>query len=229
MRTRYPDRDFADEETMFGQIDDDYADYERRIGEYEARDKVVEEGMGRDPRAAHFFVQLVKGENPWTSLINMIGADGVRELMDDPAKQEEFAKANKEYVERLSEETSLKEEYRKNIAESMQMLDELSQERGLSDETVDAAMDLLAGIVDDAIRGRFRRENVEMALNALQRDADLENARAEGEIAGRNAKIEEQRRRSRQGDGMPGMGGASTAVPVPAKKGFLDDLPQRKF
>ena len=34
LKKRYPDREFADDEALFGQVNDDYDDYDNQIGQY---------------------------------------------------------------------------------------------------------------------------------------------------------------------------------------------------
>ena len=62
-----------------------------------------------------------------------------------------------------------------------------------------------------------------MALKALNHDANVEAARGEGEVAGRNAKIEERLRQSKAGDGLPAMGGANNGPTRKQSKGSLVD------
>lgn len=209
LRTRHPDSEYADDEALFGQIDDDYADYDRRLGEYEEREGKMAKLLGKDPRAAQFISDLAKGEDPWIAVLKRLGAEGVTDLMNDPSKQEAYAEANKEYVARVAREKDLEKEYETNFAESMNLLQQIQTEQGLSDEVVDAAMDIVMRMVNDAVVGKFSRETIDMALKMVSRDADIENARSEGEVAGRNAKIEAQLRKSQQGDGMPGAGAGS--------------------
>lgn len=229
MRTKYPEKKFEDEEELFGQIDDDLAAGEEEIGKYKEREQILTDGFSRDPRAANFFVRILKGENPWSALVEMVGVDGVAELLNDPAKQEEFAEANRKYVERIAKEKSLGEEYEANFASSMKLLEQMQAERGLSDEQIDGAMDFIMKMVNEAIMGKFTPETIDMALKAINHDAEVEAARAEGEVAGKNAKIDEKLRKTKAGDGLPAMGGATVAVPTEKRKGFFDDLPRRKF
>ena len=35
LKAKYPDKEYVDEEAVYGQINDDYDDYDNRIGEYE--------------------------------------------------------------------------------------------------------------------------------------------------------------------------------------------------
>lgn len=209
MKKKYPDRNFEDEEELFGQIDDDFAANEEEIGKYRQREESLTNVLSGNPMAAQFVTALAKGESPWAGVIEHIGIDGWTELINDPSKQEELAEANRKYVERVAKEKKLEEEYKANFAESMKMLEQMQQERGLSDENIDAAMDLIMKMVGEAILGKFTPETVDMALKALNHDADAEAARTEGEVAGRNAKIEERVRKPQAGDGLPAMAGSN--------------------
>lgn len=227
LKTRYPDREFADDEVLFGQIGEDYDDYERRIGEYTDREKKMEEMLQRDPRSAQFISDLANGKDPWIAVVEQIGSDGVIELINDPAKKEAMDEANRIRAERMAKEQELEAEYEKNLAESQVLREQLDEQYG--EETVDAAIAVIDQMCKDAIMGKITKEAFEMALKVVNREADIENARSEGELAGRNAKIEEKLRKQTGGDGMPAMGGSSAAPAVPKKKGFFDDIPQRKF
>lgn len=215
LKKKYPDREYGDDEALFGQIDEDYSDYEKRLGEYQDREGRLTELLSKDPRSARFITDMANGKDPWIAVIERLGIDGVTDLMNDPDKQESYAEANRKYVERLAKEQSLEEEYQKNIAESMKLLERVQQERGLGDETLDAAVDLVMRIAHEAIVGKFTEETVDLALKALNHDADMANARTEGTVAGRNERIEERLRKPRQGDGQPNLGGSNNA---PARK-----------
>lgn len=211
LKQKYPDREFADDEALFGQIDDDYADYDNRLNDYKKREQSLTELFAKDPRNAQFITDMAKGNDPWIAVIERLGIDGITDLMNDPEKQEAYAEANRKYVERLAKEKSLEEEYQKNFAESMRLLETIQKERQLGDETVDAAMDLVMRIANEAIVGKFTEETINMALNAVSHDADVQNARDEGTVAGRNAKIDERLRKPDKGDGQPNLAGSNNA------------------
>ncbi len=212
LKAKYPDKEYADDEALFGQIDDDYAAYDEEIGKYKEREGKLNALLAMSPSNARFLTDMAKGVDPWIAVIERLGIDGITDLINDPDKQEAYAEANKKYVERLADEERLEEEYRTNLAESLKLLEQLQGEKGLSDETVDAAMDLVLQMANEALVGKFSRETIETALDALNRDADINSARSEGEIAGRNAKIEEKLRKQKSGDGMPTIAGANNSV-----------------
>ena len=38
LKKKYPDRDYADDEALFGQINDDYDEYDTELGQYRDRE-----------------------------------------------------------------------------------------------------------------------------------------------------------------------------------------------
>ena len=218
LKKKYPDREFADDEALFGQVNDDYDNYDNQIGQYKEREKALTDLFAKNPRSARFLTDMAKGEDPWISTVRRLGIDGITDIINNPDKQEEYAKANSEFVERLAREEELENEFQQNFAESMSTLERIQQERQLGDETVDAAMELVMRIANEAIVGKFTEETINMALNAINHDADVQNARTEGTVAGRNAKIDEKLRKPKQGDGMPNLGGSNNAPTNKEKK-----------
>ena len=213
LKGRYPDKDFSDDEAMYGQIAADFADYDRDIDGFKEREASLVDLFNNNPSAARFITDLAKGEDPWIAVIKRLGIDGITDLLNNPEKQEEYAKANADYVERLGKEKELEDEYNANLSESLALLERIQGEKQLSDEQMDAAYALIMKIANEAIVGKFSEETVNMALNALNHDDDVENARAEGAIAGKNAKIDEKLRTKEEGDGMPNNASGNAQAP----------------
>lgn len=224
MKKKYPDREYADDEELFGQINDDYDEYDKELGQYKERETRLTELFRNDPRSARFITDMAKGVDPWISVIERLGIDGVTDIINDPDKQEEYAEANRKYVERIAKEESLKEEYDKNIAESMVLLEQIQKEKGIDDNTIDAAMELIMKITHEAIMGKFTAETIDMALKAINHEADVNNARTEGAIAGRNERIEEKLRKPAGGDGQPNLSGSNNAPTRKNRKKNIFDL-----
>lgn len=225
LKKKYPETDFEDEDSVFGKINEDYAEHENQLNQYKEREGRITDLFSKDPRSAQFIVDMAKGNDPWIAIIERLGIDGITDIMNDPTKQEEYAKANEAYVQRLAKEKTLEEEYQKNFAESMDLLERIQQERKLSDDTIDAAMELVIRIANEAIVGKFTEETIGMALNAITHDADVENANSEGVIAGRNAQIEEKVRKPKAGDGIPHLAGSNNnPAPMRTKGESIFDI-----
>lgn len=216
LKQKYPDREYADDEALFGQISDDYDDYDSQLSGYKERESKLTDMFMNDPQSAQFITDMAQGKDPWASLINRIGIDGVKEMLEDPAKMEEFSKSNKEYVERMAKQKGLEEEWEKNMKNTLSMLEQKQKEHGLTDEQIDAAADWIKGITNDAVIGIIKPETIDMALKAINHDADIAAASEEGEIRGKNAKAEAKLRKPMRGDGTPTLAGANNA-PAPSR------------
>lgn len=223
LKSRYPDRQFDDDEATFGQISDDYDDYDAKLSKYKDHEDKLAAMMGSDPRSAHFLMSWKDGADPVVELVRQFGTD-IKDAVDDPARQEEIAAANKDFVERVAKEKELEETYQKNLEKSLQGLDELQKARGLSDEEVDKAMELLIGIVKDGVMGKFDTESIEMAMKALHHDDDVAAAGHEGEVRGKNTKIRQQLRKEQQGDGTARLGGTSVTGGKPKRAQTIFEL-----
>lgn len=224
LKKKYPDREYADDEALFGQINDDYDEYDSQLTGYRDRERTLTDMFTRDPRSAQFITDMAQGKDPWASLINRIGIDGVKEMLDDPAKMEEFSKSNKEYVDRMAKQKGLEEEWEKNMKSTLTMLEQKQQELGLTDEQLDAAADWIKEVTNDAVIGIIKPDTLEMALKAINHDADIAAASAEGEIRGKNAKTEAKLRKPKRGDGTPTLAGANNAPAPSRQKGSIFDI-----
>lgn len=200
MSGRYPDMDFTDEEVFFGRINDDYDDYDKEIEGYRDREKTFSDMFTSDPRSAAFLMSWRNGDDPAVALIRQFGTE-IKDVIDDPERQEEIAAANKEYVERVAKEKEYEDMYQKNLAESLAYLEKLQSESGMSDDEIDKTMEFIIGIIRDGVVGKFAPETIEMARKALNHDVDVSQAAHEGEVKGRNEKIEEKLRKKTKGDG----------------------------
>lgn len=226
LKAKYPDKEFADDEALFGQINDDYDSYDNELSGYREREKALSDLFASNPRSAAFLTDWRKGEDPIVGMIRKFG-DDFKAALEDPDKQEALAAANKEFAERIAQEEQYESEYQKNISETLSTLEKIQQETGLSDEDIDSAMDFLIGIVRDGIMGKFTRESVNMALKAIKHDSDVEQADREGEVRGRNTKIEEKLRKGGRNDGTANLGsknagGKRTSAAMP-ELGAIDE------
>lgn len=219
---KYPDMDFTDDEVLAGRINDDYDDYESQLSGYRENEKKITDLFNSDPRSASFMIGWSEGADPAVELVRQFGTD-IKEAIDDPERQEAIAAANKEYLERVAKSKELEEQYQANIAESLKHIDELQAKNGLTDEQVDAAMALVLQIANDAVVGKFTPETIEMAMKAINHDADVTEASYEGEVRGRNTKIDETLRKRQSGDGVAALAGKNNIPPKRAGRSIFDE------
>lgn len=224
LKSKYPDKEFDNDDALYEQIGGDYDQYEKDLESYKGREKALSDMFTSDPRSASFLQSWRGGEDPAIALVRLFG-DDIREAIDDPEKQEELAQANKEFVERVAQSKELEEQYQTNLAQSLDNLDALQAEMSLSDEDMDKAMELVLKIVSDGVQGKFSNDTIKMALKAMNYEADVESAQHIGEVKGRNAKIDEKLRTKSNSDGMAQLdGGAMPAQPSRRKPMSLFDI-----
>lgn len=223
MRKKYPDKAFEDDEEIFGTIGEDYDGYEKEIEGYQGREKALSDMFAADPRSAQFLTDMHRGGSPWANYIRLFGPE-LKDSLDDPETLKQIEEAETDYVKRVAENKKLQEEYEKNIAATNETLNQIQNEKGLSEEQSKEVEAVLIGIVRDGVIGIFKPETIEMVLKALNYDADVANAAEEGEIAGRNAKITEQLRQAEKGDGTAPLNGKNSAPSQPTSSQSIFEL-----
>jgi hypothetical protein len=213
MASRHPDKNYSDDEALYGQIIEDVAQSDDEIAKYKEREQTFADMFTADPRSAQFIVNWRNGEDPTVGLIRQFGME-IKDAIDDPEMQEAIAQANKEYVERVAEEKEYEEMYKRNLEQTLRDLDAIQKEMGLSDEQAEGALMFLHTISSDGVLGKFSPESIKMALKAMNHDADVAQAAHEGEVKGRNIKIEEKLRTKKKGDGTAPLDGKNSNMGV---------------
>ena len=213
-----------DEEAYFGRLNEFADERDEELNGFRKSDKELRGLIDNDPTLATFISDSANGKHPIHSIVERVGKDGFNAMLEDPETAKLIEEADKSYLERVAKEKSLSDEYEANLAESMNRLEKMQTERGLSDEQAEAAMKLVTDIVDEVIMGKFTERTLDMALNAINHDSDVATAREEGEIAGRNKKIKTELRKPTQGD-VPMLGGGGRGMaPEPPKQESIFDI-----
>lgn len=214
LKAKYPDKEFADDEALFGQINDDYDDYDTKLAGYKEREKSLSELFSSNPRSAAFLMDWRNGEDPVVGMIRKYG-DDFKAALEDPEKQDALAAASKEYAERIAQERDYEKQYKRNIAETLVVIETLQKEENISDSEIDDCIEFLSGIMKDAILGKYSKESILMARKAINHDIDVEMADREGEVRGRNTRIEEKLRKNSKSDGTVNLSGKNNTKTQP--------------
>lgn len=217
LKAKHPEGNFEDDEAIYGQIHDDYDDFDKDIKdrnareeEMKAREAAFSELFTSDPRSSDFLKSWRDGGDPVIELIRQFGTD-IKDAIDDPERLDEIAAANKEYLDRISQAKELEEQYQTNLAASLEALEKYQADNGLSDDEVDRIMEFLVTVMKNGILGIFSPESFDMALKAINHDADVAQAGHEGEVKGKNTKVEATLRKNKKSDGTAQLGGKNNS------------------
>lgn len=146
-------------------------------------------------------------------------ADDEGDLADRLLKATEL----NEVKRRREENKALEEEYKKNEEERVKTLAKFQDDNNLSDEELDAVWDGLLGILTDFLHGKVSMETLRTVKNGIDYDKAVSQASHEGELRGRNAKIEERLNRNIQGDGLGALQAGHNSASRQRGKTIFDD------
>ncbi len=218
MKSRYPDRDFDEVESPDGissksrleeSIAEALADDENRISElaekqktYEADAEVLSDIFHKSPRSAVFLTALAATGNPAVAIYKAYGSDALKALEDGKASEFITEMEAKDAAEREAD-ARYEQEKEANLKASFEALDAWGNEKGLSDDDKVNVFMRFYNILQDAASGKYSVDLFEMGWKADHYGEDVENARHEGEVTGRNAKIQEMARKRRDTQSLP--------------------------
>lgn len=217
---RYPDREFTGQDGTDAQdvIDDSleemFSEYETRENEYTNNSRKLNELFASDPRVGTLFLRWAEGGNIMEHLIEDFGDEFLDALASEEGKQK-FLDSHNKWLDRMANSRKANEEADANFRESMSVLDAFQEEHNLTDEQAFAVFDKIHQIGSDMARGIYTADSYLLALNAINHDKDVATAKAEGELAGKNAKIKEKMRSGAELERElpPSLGGQGSGVP----------------
>lgn len=223
IRGRYPDLDVENEDEFYGRLNDEFDRFDR--GDKAQRE--LGDLLASDPRSAGFLMVMRKGGNPVEYLIENYGDDFKAALESEEGKNK-FSEAFSKYMERQTRDKELQKQAEDNLRLMIQGLEEAQSEGKFSDEDARAAYEFLyadGGLLDRIVVNGVTKDDWMMLMKAANYDKSMmdaakreEEARNEGEIAGRNANIDINKRKSTKVDRLPPDLGSSGGMTSPTKK-----------
>ena len=223
MSQKYPDKVF-DGDNATDDLDELVAsELEANASELEAsraNNKKLVDLMNKDPRHARYIMRMMteEGANPLSVMMEIYGPDLMDALQSEEGK-EMMSKATEKYLEVKASEEAGEAERMQNYEQSVKDIAAFADEKGLNDEQAVAVFEKINQIGFDVIEGRYTREAMQMAYDAMNFSSAVENARKEGERDGKNAKIQERLAKvSKPIEMPPAVGGQGATVPEPKAK-----------
>lgn len=206
LKSRHPENEYADDEAIYGAINDDYDADQKELEGYKANEKTMSDMMGKNPKAASFLQGMMKGGNPWTEFVRNFGEEGI-DYFTDPDNADEIGEAQAEYLKRVADESKLSDEFAKNMEASQSVFDQMDKEFG--EDVTNELVGKMMSVANDVIRGKFTKEALEMFRLAENHDQDVADAAHEGEVRGKNSKHVERLKLRKKDDGTANLDSAT--------------------
>lgn len=237
-QARFPDRTFTRPEGQDGQ-DVQIADLDEAINEaMDADASQIAESTSKneqlakllygDPRAADFLNLWIETGDPRSALVEVFG-DELAELATEEGRGK-FQTQLESYRERVRKSKELEDEEDRNWDGFLERLDNWGNERNLSNDDKAAIAVRLIDIKQKGNVNMYDEDDFNTVWRGIHYEGDVEAARNEGLIAGRNERIEATRktRGAAAGQAMPsisgGRGGSMPAPQPPKKRSVWDDI-----
>ena len=240
MRSRYPDRNFdspnspdspdglESPDSLEQSIVETLAENDRRLGELdelESKTNALSELLNNSVRASVFLNTLASTGDPSAAIYRAYGKEAHDAFVQGDAS-ELIASIEADDQRRRSEDEAFEAEKAANLQASFDALDQWGDSKGLDEDQKVAVFMRFYNILSDALVGKYSPELFEMGWKADNYDTDVENARREGEVAGRNANIRAQTRRRQASAAMPpALSGQGVRQSEPRPAAAADDNP----
>lgn len=208
MRSKYPDRNFGGQDGQDGQDDlmqslaEEFDALDAKLGEYDENNSKLTKFLSTSDKGAAFFNEWVRTGNPAAAFRKIYGQNAF-EAITTPEGAQILAEIEAEEAKNKADKDARDAEVTENFRQSLEACRSWAESRGLSEEEGYDALTRLMDILSDAEDGKYSTELFDMAWKADHYDADVESARHEGEVNGRNAKIQESSLLRKQAAAVP--------------------------
>ena len=209
---RHEGQQFRSDDDYYRQMRADADEDDASMQRYRENEEALNDMFANDPRAADFFEQWRNNpdKDPISYMIRVYGTEGLKEKLNDPNFADEFEEANKEYLERTAEGKNYAFQLESNLDKSLDVIDAWAQKHGMSTEEADQVAQEVFDRYKRIRLGELNEDDLDWVYKAKNHDVDVENAAMEGEVRGRNQRIEEKLRKG-SGNPMPSLGGTASS------------------
>lgn len=217
LRTYNPEGAYDEDEALYDGVGSMLDEREASLSEMRGKMDELAQVFKRSPQVASFFVDLIDGAGIYESLSRNFGPDLMAAINGDDEVRASYDNGLAEWQAAADEREARNNTFKTNSDQTMAEYEAWLAEEGYTPEDraeLEAEMMAVSNAMGE---GKFM--DFVRALNRSRRyDRDIENARSEGEIRGRNARIAEERTLPTEGDGLPNMQGAARPDEVPLRE-----------
>lgn len=212
----YPDDDEADEELFWKRHNERTKEYDKLKKSDDDFRKVISE----HPQFGGMFLDAADGKDFFESLLGRFSKEDILAAYDDPEKAKSLSESYTNYMKGQEESKKLREEGENNIKETISRFSKYCEKNDIGEEEMAAMWQQMNDFYTDGLKGKYSDKLFDMMRKAATHDADVENARQEGELKGHNAKVQATLAKGKAPKGLPPTfdGGQGGTAPEPKPK-----------
>ncbi|MFI3240704.1 MAG: hypothetical protein R3Y22_09015, partial [Bacteroidales bacterium] len=188
-----PETNFMSDDDYFDAINQDYDNYDKRLSDYELNNDKLIAAFDEHPKLGELFLKLINGEDPYLYMLDNFGDD----VIDASINPDLRHRANKRYNEgnaKRYKDRDLDAIAQENLPISVNALENAMYRTGITEQEAVEAYRCLVDIVQDATVDKVSVDTWMLIINGLRYDREMESAAYNGEIRGKNSKIELSKR-----------------------------------
>lgn len=172
------------------------------------------------------------GDDFGTALARHLDLENLAPGEGEP-NREAWDNARNQRMQKFDEKQNKEKEHQENIQASVEALQSFQEEKGLADEDAQGFIDYMMEMLGAAYTGRLTPDFINRLYLAMNYDADMDNTKKEaleeGEIRGRNTKINQMKEKQdmEPDTGLPEIADGAAEAPKTEKSfgaKFLEDV-----
>lgn len=206
--------EFADDNQMYDMAEKEYAQMEEQLKMYQLDNEMIMEALDREPGIAKMIQDIGAGAPARVAIARVFDIEDLTPQEGDE-DFEQWEQSRSAYQETKSKrkqwEQSINEAQEFTKAEAAAF----AEENGMSKADAAEFFGQVGEFLQDIYAGRISRKAIGMLKKAMDADKLVEEARAQGEIAGKNAKIKTEMVSKGEGDQTPIIASNDERAPEP--------------
>ena len=234
LRGRYPDANPQSDQEWDDLTEEAFAKDEKDLNDYRGNEKIIQDILDSDKDAAAVISEMIVNGTPFRAAVakyfdpeDLVAKEGDEDYEYYQKSSEERKKMGQAFRERG-------EMKRNNEKEAYDNIDKFARKKALDDAAKQDFINYINELYNDLSVLKLSMSTLDKLYKAMTYEEAVAEAAETGAIEAKNEAIEATRVRKAAdiaGDGVPTPHGGSSPAPAPKprKKGFFDDLPQRKF
>lgn len=187
-----PDLDIEDE--------DAYYDYvgglmdERDV--YESNTERLRSTLSKSPIMMRLLT-AAKDQDNFDPVLYLVENDGLdlEALQSNPEYRDKLAESRANFLKKQTDGEALKKSLEANMPKSIDMVNRVGEEMGLSDEKKEELVGKLYQVMEELIEGRIDEQIFRMLAKGDNFDKAVQDAHEEGQVKGMNTKVDDELRK----------------------------------